>query len=204
MKALDLVVSDKKIFENCIVKTYFLTPWPTYATNWNGLNNFDRGPPKDHSCEVWSKSKEWFQRRCCLKKLLTDARTMDDGQWAITKAHLELFVLRWANKKVMGPTRTRRRLYAPRNFSGSIKMKQGRVTVLVHCRPKTTVFTICFYTNEISHNFLINVPIEKRLTVQSRHIQEKIIYRLDFFLQCFPSDRPCLNSYSRHNNHCLQ
>ena len=26
MKALGLVVSDKKIFENCILKTYFLTP----------------------------------------------------------------------------------------------------------------------------------------------------------------------------------
>jgi len=25
MKALGLVVSDKKIFENCILKTYFLT-----------------------------------------------------------------------------------------------------------------------------------------------------------------------------------
>jgi len=29
----------------------------------------------DHSCEVWSKSNKRFQRRCCLKKLLTDART---------------------------------------------------------------------------------------------------------------------------------
>jgi len=28
MKALGLVVSDK-IFESCILKTYFLTPWPT-------------------------------------------------------------------------------------------------------------------------------------------------------------------------------
>ena len=37
-------------------KTYLLTPWPTYTTNWNGLNNFDRGPPRDHSCEVWSNS----------------------------------------------------------------------------------------------------------------------------------------------------
>ena len=26
----------------------------------------------------------------------THARTMDDGQWAITKAHIEHFVLRWA------------------------------------------------------------------------------------------------------------
>ena len=56
MKALGLVVSDKKIFESFISKTYLMTPWPTYATNWNGLNNFDRGPPRNHSCEVWSNS----------------------------------------------------------------------------------------------------------------------------------------------------
>jgi len=83
MKALGLVVSDKKFFENCILKTYFLTLWPTYATNCNGLNNIDRGPPRDHSCEVWSKSSKWFQRRCCLKKLLTHGRTdgrTDDGR----------------------------------------------------------------------------------------------------------------------------
>jgi len=37
MKALGLVVLEKKIFESFISKTYFLTPWPTYATNCNGL-----------------------------------------------------------------------------------------------------------------------------------------------------------------------
>ena len=79
MKALGLVVSDKKIFESFILKTYLLTPWPTYVANWIGLNNFDRGPPRDHSCEVWSKSNAWFQRRCCLKKLLTLGRT--HGRW---------------------------------------------------------------------------------------------------------------------------
>ena len=75
MKALGLVVLDKKIFENCILKTYFLTPWPTYAFNLNRMNNFDSEPPRSHSCEVWSKSNKRFQRRCCLKKLLTHART---------------------------------------------------------------------------------------------------------------------------------
>jgi len=54
LKPLGLVVSDKKIFENCILKTYFLTPWPTYATNQNNLNNFGRGPQSDHSCWDWS------------------------------------------------------------------------------------------------------------------------------------------------------
>ena len=103
MKALGLVVSDKKIFENCILKTYFLTLWPTYATNCKGLNNFDRGPPRDHSCKVWSKSNKLFQRRCCLKKLLTDGRTdarTDDGQRTPdiegSQKLTEHFVLRWA------------------------------------------------------------------------------------------------------------
>ena len=98
MKALGLVVSDKKIFENCILKTYFLTLWPTYATNWNNLNNFGRGPPRDHSCEVWSKSNERFQRRRCLSTKVYARCTTDDGQRPITIAHPEHFVLRWAKK----------------------------------------------------------------------------------------------------------
>jgi len=44
MKVLGIVVSDKNIFENCILKTYFFTLWPTYATNQNNLNIFCRGP----------------------------------------------------------------------------------------------------------------------------------------------------------------
>ena len=39
------------------------------------IYSYERGPTKDHSCEVWSKSKQWFRRRCRLKKLFTDART---------------------------------------------------------------------------------------------------------------------------------
>ena len=106
-ETLGLVVSDKKIFKNCILKTYFLTPWPTYATNWNGLNNFDRGPPRDQFCKVWSKSNKRFQRRCSLKKLLTDERTdarthgrTDDGRRTPdiegSQKLTEHFVLRWA------------------------------------------------------------------------------------------------------------
>ena len=83
-------------FENLV-----FDPWLNYATNCNNLNNFGRGPPRDHSCEVWSKSNEWFQRKKLFKEIVdaqTDTRMMDDGQWAITKAHLEHFVLRWAKK----------------------------------------------------------------------------------------------------------
>jgi len=57
MKALGLVISNKTIFESFILKTYLLTLWPTYATNKNGLNNFDKGQiPISGSREgvVWS------------------------------------------------------------------------------------------------------------------------------------------------------
>ena len=37
------------------------------------LNNFERGLTKDHSCEVWSNSHQWFRRKCCLK--IVDRRT---------------------------------------------------------------------------------------------------------------------------------
>jgi len=37
---------------------------------------------------------KWFRRSCCLMKLLRDGCMMNDRQWAITKAHLEDFVLR--------------------------------------------------------------------------------------------------------------
>ena len=39
MKALGLVVLDKKIFDNCILKTYFLTLWTTYALVLKFMSN---------------------------------------------------------------------------------------------------------------------------------------------------------------------
>jgi len=59
-----------------------LTPWPTYATNWRGVNNFGRGPYTDHSCEVWSKSNMGIQKRRCLSKNVVGQRpvTMCSGE----------------------------------------------------------------------------------------------------------------------------
>ena len=66
----------------------------------NHLNNFERGSTKDHSCEIWSKSNQWFRRRCCLKIVngRTDRRTTTtaDGEWS---QYLTLSLrLRWAKK----------------------------------------------------------------------------------------------------------
>ena len=64
----------------------------------NHLNNFERGPTKDHSCEVWSKSNQWFRRRCCLKIVdgQTDIRTTtttvsdhNSSPWAFSSGELK-------------------------------------------------------------------------------------------------------------------
>ena len=59
--------------------------------------HFWRGPPKEHSCQVWSKLAKQFGRRRCLKKLLTT----HDGHITTLKAPLEHVVLRWAKKIII-------------------------------------------------------------------------------------------------------
>ena len=36
------------------------------SMEFKSLNNFERGPPKEQSCEVWLKLVLWFRRRWCL------------------------------------------------------------------------------------------------------------------------------------------
>ena len=47
----------------------------------NHLNNFERGPTKDHSCEVWSNSHQWFRRRCFK---IVDGRTSGRRRWTVS------------------------------------------------------------------------------------------------------------------------
>jgi len=73
--------------------------------NFNSFNNFGRASCKEHPCKVTTNLAKWFKRRSCLKKLLThgctDDWTMDGGQWAITKAHLEDIVPRFSLKSIL-------------------------------------------------------------------------------------------------------
>ena len=58
----------------------------------NSLNNFERGPPKDHFCQVWLESIQWFRRRCNLKNVngrTDDDDDDDDGRSPILIAPLE-------------------------------------------------------------------------------------------------------------------
>jgi len=45
------------------------------ATNLNGLNNFDRGLHRDHSCEVWLKSNKRAVSEEMLFKEIVDGST---------------------------------------------------------------------------------------------------------------------------------
>ena len=66
------MVWEGKIFEGFLL----WLPWqPEFYTEHNYLKEFDRGPPKKHSCEVWSKSSQQFLNRNFLKEEFTDACT---------------------------------------------------------------------------------------------------------------------------------
>ena len=75
----------RRFLKNCLTNSISL-PWqPEFLMESNSVNNFWRGPPKEHSWQVWSKLAQRFGRRRCLKKLLTmhDARrTPKSSPWA--------------------------------------------------------------------------------------------------------------------------
>jgi len=185
MKALGLVVSDKYIFENCILKTYFLTLWPTFATNWNNLNNFGRGPPRDHSCEVWPKSNERFQRRRCLsKKVYARRTTHDDRQRPVTIAHHEHFVLRWA-KKGKNCTVTGRK-----NMNAVIKIQKQYLQI------HTLVCEVPLIHNVASWSWYIILShkreIYKLMTLKKKPIKE--------YLRTLKNNSSSINNSSNNNN----
>ena len=70
--------------------SFLMLQQPKFSMEFKSLNNFERGPPKEHSCEVWMQLVLWFRRRWCLKlKVNDDGQTTDDGQKVIRIAHLE-------------------------------------------------------------------------------------------------------------------
>ena len=85
----------RRRFSKILLFFSFWLPWqPQLWLEFNLLNNVGRASPKEHPCQVSSRLSQWFRRRRRLKKLWT----RDAGHWAITKAHHEHFVLRWAKK----------------------------------------------------------------------------------------------------------
>ena len=46
------------------------SPEPRVWTDQNFMNNFQKGSPQENSCDIISKSDQWFQRRRFLKNCL--------------------------------------------------------------------------------------------------------------------------------------
>ena len=61
----------RRFLQNCLKHSISLLWQPEFLTESSSVNTFWRGPPKEHSCQVWSKLAQRFGRRRCLKKLLT-------------------------------------------------------------------------------------------------------------------------------------
>ena len=61
----------RRFLKNCLKNSISL-PWqPEFLMESNSVNNFWRGPPKEQSCQVWSKFAQQFGRRCLKKLLMT-------------------------------------------------------------------------------------------------------------------------------------
>ena len=73
----------KEDFLSFDLENLFIASVTWIYTDKNHLNNFARGPPKDHLCEIILKLDRRFRRSCHLSQLLTD-----DVRRLITKAHL--------------------------------------------------------------------------------------------------------------------
>ena len=85
----------RRFFKNCLKNSISLLWQPEFLMESNSVFNFWRGPPKEHSCQVWSNLALQFGRRSCLKKLLMTY----DGHITTLKAPLEHVVLWWAKKE---------------------------------------------------------------------------------------------------------
>ena len=75
--------SPKEHFKFWYFADFLMPQQPKLYMEFKSLNNFERGPPKKHSCEVWLKLVLWFMMRWSLK--LKD----NDGQRVIRIDHIE-------------------------------------------------------------------------------------------------------------------
>ena len=82
----------RRSLKNCLNNSISLLWQPEFLMESNSVNKFWKGPPKVHSCQVWSKLAQQFGRRRCVKKLLTT----HNRHITTLKAPLEHVVLRWA------------------------------------------------------------------------------------------------------------
>ena len=69
-------------FRNQPIRNKNCLGWPCLLTDWDEINNLDRGPSIDASCQVSVHLTKWFQRRRLKCEKITDdgRRTPSDGK----------------------------------------------------------------------------------------------------------------------------
>ena len=140
-------------------------PWqPEFCSDSSSLNNFQLVPPKDNSCEVWSKLVQWFRR----SQLLTDdgQQMTDPGVLAYLKSFLstmfsgdtEHYVLRWA-KNLIYPIKSRGQLLISNT---KLISKRGLTDHRLNELPHTIYWKILIYILRLCD---LDIPREKWLTI---------------------------------------
>ena len=76
----DKQIMEEKDFEVWVFSHFLILQQPKFYTECKSLNNFERGPTKEHSCEVWLKLVLRFRTTCLKLKVNNGWRTTDDGQ----------------------------------------------------------------------------------------------------------------------------
>ena len=72
-------VYEEKMIKDCVPNFKMATWWPYWISHRNDLNNFDRGPPKDHSYQISQTSALRFLRRRLSKIAYSISRWLTDG-----------------------------------------------------------------------------------------------------------------------------
>ena len=64
------LVWEEMSFKVVVFFLYFMLWWRICSAEWNNFNNFGRGSPKEHFCEIILKSFLWSRRGYLLKVFL--------------------------------------------------------------------------------------------------------------------------------------
>ena len=68
----DMLIQRRRILKFWHFAPFLMPQQPKFSMEFKSLNTFERGLPKEHSCEVWLKLVSWFRRRLKLSWQTTD------------------------------------------------------------------------------------------------------------------------------------
>jgi len=158
-----------------------VTPWPTYATNQNHLNNFGRGPPRDHSCWVWSNSHKRFKilEVVWYFPYIIQYKVVTYGAWSILiPGHVwthfveDLYMMLYAKYESSGPCSFRQRYFWKLHFENLFFWPRD-----LFMQPIRTIWTLSV------GDHLGTIPVEFGQILISGSGEEDV-WTFPFIIQC--------------------